>query len=136
MKIAADTSVLVASFAAWHEHHELAFAAIDRVDSVIAHCLLETFSVLTRLPAPHRMTADVVATYLETSFAEHEVLALSGAEQRLLVAKCAAQGLSGGAIYDALIAATCTRRRARLLTLDARARTTYAALGTAHELLV
>lgn len=136
MKIAADTSVLVASFAAWHEHHELAFAALDRVDTVIAHCLLETYSVLTRLPAPHRMTPDVVATYLDASFAEHDVLGLPAAEQRLLVAKCVAQGISGGAIYDALIAATCTHGRARLLTLDARARATYATLGTAHELLV
>ena len=76
MKIAADTSVLVASFATWHEHHDVAFAAVGRVDIVIAHCLLETFSVLTRLPAPHRMTADVVATYLESSFGKHDVVAL------------------------------------------------------------
>jgi predicted nucleic acid-binding protein len=132
VKITADTSVLVASFASWHEHHELAFAALARVDTVIAHCLLETFSVLTRLPAPHRMAADVVATYLDTSFGKHDVVALPAAEQRTLVTRCTARGLSGGAIYDALIAATCTHAKAQLLTLDVRARTTYAALGADH----
>ena len=136
MKLAADTSVLVAAFATWHEHHDVAFEAIGRVDTVVAHCLLETFSVLTRLPAPHRMTADVVASFLDRSFAKHDVVALPAEAQRDLVSKCAAQGLPGGAIYDALIAATCAHAGLKLMTLDARARQTYAALGTDHELLV
>lgn len=136
MKIAADTSVLVAAFAEWHEHHDVAFAALRRVDTVIAHCLLETFSVLTRLPAPHRMLAEVVASYLDTRLGKHDVVALSADAQRALVATCAAQGLPGGAVYDALIAATCAHAGAHLLTLDARARQTYAVLGTDHELLV
>lgn len=136
MKRTADTSVLVAAFASWHEHHDLAFEAIGRVDAVIAHSLLETFSVLTRLPAPHRMTAEVVATFIDKSFGGHEVVALPAVDQRTLVIGCAALGISGGAIYDALIGASCAHAGLKLLTLDARARQTYAALGVAHELLL
>jgi predicted nucleic acid-binding protein len=133
--IAADTSVLVAAFASWHEHHEAAFIAVRRLDAVVAHCLLETYSVLTRLPAPHRMTAEVASTYLQAAFSGHRILGLAPREQRKLVASLAKRGVSGGAVYDALIAAVCRYARATLLTLDARAHQTYAALGVAHELL-
>ena len=136
MKLAADTSVLVAAFASWHEHHDNAFAALGRTDAVVAHCLLETFSVLTRLPAPHRMSADIVASFLDQSFADHAVVALPGDEQRKLVSGCVSLGITGGAIYDALIAASCAHAGLKLLTLDTRARQTYAALGVAHELVV
>jgi predicted nucleic acid-binding protein len=54
VKVTADTSVFVAAFASWHEKHALALAAVQAVDVVIAHCLVETYSVLTRLPTPHR----------------------------------------------------------------------------------
>jgi predicted nucleic acid-binding protein len=135
VKTAPDTSVLVASFASWHEHHEIAFAATGRVDALVAHCLLETYSVLTRLPAPHRMTPDVVSSFLDDTYRAHTVYGLPAAEHRDLVVTCAAQGLSGGSVYDALIAATCARAGLTLLTLDGRARQTYSALGVAHELL-
>ena len=135
MKTTADTSVLVAAFASWHEHHGVATAAIARVDAIVAHCLLETYSVLTRLPAPHRMTAKVVATYLDKSFATHPVFVLPATEQRALVASCVSRGLAGGSIYDALIAATCAHAHLHLVTLDARARATYALLGADHEML-
>ncbi len=135
MKSAADTSVIVASFASWHEHHAVAAAAIGRIDVVVAHCLLETYSVLTRLPAPHRMTSEVVSTYLRDAFGKSAIAALSAAEQRKLVSTCAEHGLAGGAIYDGVIAMTCVRAGARLLTLDARARQTYTILGLEPELL-
>lgn len=135
MIVAADTSVLVAAFSPWHEHHKPASNAVDRLDALVAHCLLETYSVLTRLPAPYRMTADVVSKYLQATFGRHKVLGLSPVEQRKLVATCAANGLSGGTVYDAMIAATCARARATLLTLDLRALPTYRALGVDHELL-
>src|SRR5262249_11387548 len=124
--VAADTSVLVAAFASWHEHHEGAFIAIRRLDAVVAHCLLETYSVLTRLPAPHRMTAEVVTKYLQASFSGHRVLGLAPQDQRKLALSLASWGVTGGAVYDALIAAVCRRARATLLTLDSRAHQTYA----------
>lgn len=135
MKHSTDTSVLVAAFASWHEHHGIAAAALARTDAVVVHCLLETYSVLTRLPAPHRMSSPTVAGYLRLAFGKSALLSLPASEQRSLVARCASLGISGGAVYDALIGATCARAGARLLTLDARARATYSLLGVEHELL-
>jgi len=135
MKITADTSVLVASFASWHQHHAVALAAVRRVDVVVAHTLLETYSVLTRLPAPHRMTPEVVSKYLDLTFGKHAVTSLSAVAQRELVGTCAAQSLAGGSIYDAVIAATCVAAKLQLLTLDGRARATYSVLGVEHVLL-
>jgi len=133
--VVADTSVLVAAFSSWHESHPAASRALGRLDAVVAHCLLETYSVLTRLPAPHRMAPDIVSTYLQATYGRRRVLGLSPDEQRKLVTTCVAQGLAGGAVYDAMIGATCVRARATLLTLDVRARQTYLALGVDHELL-
>jgi predicted nucleic acid-binding protein len=135
MKTTADTSVLIAAFATWHEQHAAAAAAVARVDLVLGHCLLETYSVLTRLPAPHRMKADVVASWLRVAFGKHEVASLPAQDHLELVATCTAQGLIGGAVYDALVAASCARAGAHLLTLDVRARATYATLGCPHELV-
>jgi predicted nucleic acid-binding protein len=135
LKATADTSVLVAAFATWHEKHSVALAAMQHVDVLVAHCLIETYSVLTRLPPPHRMDPKTIATYLRMSFGRCLTTALSGNEQRKLVELCATQGIHGGAVYDAVIAHTATRSKLRLLTLDTRARATYAALGVEHELL-
>jgi predicted nucleic acid-binding protein len=135
MKLTADTSVLVAAFVSWHEQHELAFAALGRTEVVVAHCLLETYSVLTRLPAPHRMAADVVTAFLEDSFADHSIIALSGDQQRRLVTSVASLGIGGGAVFDALIAATCADAGIKLLTLDARARQAYGAIGVSYEVI-
>lgn len=94
-----------------------------------------TVDTSTRLPAPHRMTPLVVSKYLSLSYGKHPIVALSPPKHRDLIVQCAADGVSGGAVYDALIAATCAQEGLRLLTLDGRARQTYSALGVEHELL-
>lgn len=50
--IALDTSVAIAVFASWHEAHSVAVEAIGPSPRLPAHAAIETFSVLTRLPAP------------------------------------------------------------------------------------
>lgn len=135
MKVTADTSVLIAAFASWHEHHHAAVAAMARVDVVIAHCMVETYSVLTRLPAPHRIEAQVVEAYLRIELERLPMVALPAREHGGIVRACAGEGITGGAVYDAVIAATAARARAMLLTFDRRARPTYAAIGAQHELL-
>ena len=66
--IAVDTSVVVAAFASWHQGHTSATAALARRPRVPAHVLLETYSVLTRLPPPHRAPAGLVAAFLAERF--------------------------------------------------------------------
>jgi len=63
-----DTSCIVAALCAWHAHHARAAAEIERrlaagqQPATAAHALLEAYAVLTRLPAPHRLSpADALA---------------------------------------------------------------------------
>ena len=132
--IAVDASVVVAAFATWHEGHASAAAALARHPRLPAHVALETFSVLTRLPAPHRAPADVVATFLTSRFPD-AMLTLPGRDHLALLGLLARAGLSGGAIYDALVAATAKRARATLLSRDRRAQPAYEAIGVRVEML-
>jgi predicted nucleic acid-binding protein len=132
--IAVDTSVVVAAFASWHEGHRDAAAALFRKPRIPAHVLVESFSVLTRLPPPHRAPADLVASFLQQRFREPP-LVLPARAHRELVNDASDVGLAGGAIYDALIAATVRHAGATLLTRDQRARPVYERIGVRHRLL-
>lgn len=132
--ITADTSVTVAAFARWHASHAVAREALRRADHLIAHVAVETYSVLTRLPPPRRVPPQLVVEFLGHYFPE-PALALTGDRYLELLRLAAAQRVAGGAIYDALIATTAAAHQATLLTLDARAAGTYAAIGVDHRLL-
>jgi predicted nucleic acid-binding protein len=133
--IAVDTSVVVAAFASWHEGHATAVAALARGPRLPAHAAVETFSVLTRLPPPHRAPPDLVAAFLRARFRE-SLLVLSAKGYRALIREACAAQLSGGAIYDALIAAIAKERGATLLSRDRRAVGVYDLMGAAYELLL
>lgn len=132
--IAVDTSLVVAAFASWHEAHEVATRALARAPRLPSHVAIEALSVLTRLPPPHRATADVVADFLESRFPD-PLLLLSEPGFRALIREVATKEVSGGAIYDALIAATARERDATLLSRDRRAAVVYERLGARYELL-
>lgn len=132
--IAVDTSVVVAGFASWHAGHRPALAALARKPRVPAHVLIETYSVLTRLPPPHRAPADVVAGFLRDRFGEAP-LTLPPRAYLALVVSMAAVDLTGGAIYDALIAACVRNADATLLTRDQRALPVYERVGVRYELV-
>jgi len=124
--IALDTSVVVAAFASWHEHHAAALRSVSKGARLIGHVAGETYAVLTRLPAPHRAPPGLVAEFLTRSF-PGPWLVLPSRHHRRLVAECARLGITGGGIYDALIAATALHAGATLVSLDRRALPVYGA---------
>jgi predicted nucleic acid-binding protein len=130
----ADTSVLVAAFASWHEKHESASAAIEGGVRLVEHCALEMYSVLTRLPAPHRAPAALVRDFLVQRFPQ-PFLRLTPRAYRRFVLGLADNQLSGGAVYDALIAATATAAGADLVTCDRRALPIYERYATSTTVL-
>lgn len=132
--IAADTSVVVAAFASWHEGHEAAQRALRRGVRLPAQVLVESYSVLTRLPPPHRAAASVVESFLAERF-PGAPLTLPGSEYRALLRAMAAAEVAGGAIYDALIAATAKHWAAPLLTRDRRAAAAYDKVGVRYEMM-
>lgn len=125
--LACDTSVLMPSLVAWHPDHTDSRRAMRDVTVVPAHVLLETYSVLTRLPPRQRITPDDAAAAIAALGLE--VVALSAAEHQQLVARLAAAGIGGGAVYDALVGATAREHGRTLVTRDVRARATYDAMG-------
>jgi predicted nucleic acid-binding protein len=131
---AADTSVVVAALASWHEGHAAASAAVAGGVRLPAHCLLEAYSVLTRLPPPHRLGPQAARDLLGASCTEPP-LTLDGDAHAALLERLADAGISGGAAYDALIGITAAHHDALLLTRDDRAVRVYAALGVRFELV-
>jgi len=126
--------VVIAAFASWHEHHALARKAMAGRPRLIAHAAIESYSVLTRLPPPHRAQPSIVHTFLTERFAD-PYLTLSETGYQELLATVAANQILGGPTYDALIAFTAAEHDATLLSLDRRAVTTYEAIGAAVEQL-
>jgi predicted nucleic acid-binding protein len=132
--IAADSSVAVAAFASWHEQHESANRALQAGARLVAHAAVETYSVLTRLPAPHRAPAAIVRDYLSARFPE-PYLFLDAVAYKALLTMLVDLRITGGAAYDALIAVTAAGAGARLLSCDVRAAATYERCGADVEFL-
>ena len=127
--------MLVAAFGRWHESHAAARDALTADPPVlIAPVAVETFSVLTRLPPPHRAPPRLVLDFLDAHF-EDPPVALAGPRVRELLDEAEASGIVGGAVYDALIAVTSRETGAALVSLDQRAARVYRALGVEHRLL-
>lgn len=122
-----DTSVAVALSVADHEGRAAARAAVEgRRSGLAGHTAFETYSVLTRLPAPGRRTPAAVARLLATNFPSTRFL--DAAQSSRVLARLAGLGVSGGSVYDALVGATAAAHGVPLVTRDRRALGTYRAL--------
>jgi predicted nucleic acid-binding protein len=131
---AADTSIVVAAFASWHEHHARARQALGEGVRLIDHCALETYSVLTRLPAPHRCTGAVVRDFLQLRFTA-PYLCLENRNYKEFILGLPDRGISGGSAYDALVAETAAANSAELITCDRRAAPIYERYGVRIHLI-
>lgn len=120
--------MVVAAFASWHESHDAARRVLDSGLRLIEHCALETYSVLTRLPPPHRTSAALVHEFLETRFPQ-PFLRLSVPDYRRFILELTDHGVTGGAAYDALVAATAAACDVDLVTCDRRALPVYERYG-------
>ena len=129
-----DTSVAVALLVADHPGHAATLRAISqRRLGLAGHAAFETFSVLTRLPAPARRSPEVVGQLLAENFPETRFLTPDRAGA--LLEDLRRTGLSGGSVYDALVGATAAEHQLRLFTRDRRALETYRVLAVEVELI-
>lgn len=127
----ADTSVAVPALVADHDDHDRASALLDAHPGTLlaGHAWFESYSVLTRLPPPLRLGGTTAASLLRRAFAG--VVWLDATEQGSLAEAMPRAGVVAGAVYDAHVAWVAVSRGAVLLSLDRRARPTYALLGAA-----
>jgi predicted nucleic acid-binding protein len=95
---------------------------------------LEAYSVLTRLPPPHRASPNAVDAFLRAEFRE-PWLEMGGQALASIIHRLVDLGISGGATYDAVIGATVKQAGGTLISRDRRALTIYERLGVEIEFL-
>ncbi len=129
-----DTSVAVPLLVASHTHHRAVAAwAEGRVLSLSGHALVETYSVLTRLPGDARVAPEDAVVLIGDAFGPP--LVLSAEHATTAHHELARMGIAGGATYDGLVALAARAHGAVLATRDARARATYDTIGVALEIV-
>jgi len=112
MKVAFDTSVLVAATHLTHRDHARAIVWMDAVatgalhGTISVHALGELWSVLTKLPVSPRISAQTAREVIKGLEASFEALPLTLQIYRDALDRCSSKGLSSGAIFDALHLAT------------------------------
>jgi predicted nucleic acid-binding protein len=127
--IAPDSSIVIAALAPWHETHGAARAALGEDEiGLPAHVAFETTSALSRMPKGRRIAPAVVLEALWSGFVQ-PWLTLDAAGLSEALRKAVDAGVRGGALYDALIAATACGHDAEVLSADRRALQTYRAMG-------
>lgn len=123
-----DTSAAVALLVADHPSHpDVRERLSGRTLGLAGHAAFETYSVLTRLPAPVRRSPETVSRLIAANFPQTRFLPADA--HRQLLARLARDGIAGGAVYDALVGFVAVHSGVALGTRDERARATYVRLG-------
>lgn len=131
--VVCDTSVLAAALRPdFAQHHECS-SQLPRLSAIPAQTLLETFRVMTSVRNPPPVRPEVVVEMLRRLELPH--LQLPSGEYLPLLQRFAAEGRSGGSIYDAQIAATAKYHGALLISRDRRAAAVYDVMGVDYELI-
>jgi predicted nucleic acid-binding protein len=127
-----NTSAAIALLIEDHEAHGATLDAVrGRRLGLAGHAWFETYSVLTRLPAPLRRSPADAGRLLAHNFPATAFL--GEAESAALGDELVRLGVSGGSVYDALVGAAARQHRRPLVTADVRARSVYEGLGVEIE---
>lgn len=121
--IAIDSSVVIPLVSSWHAFHERANAALQNRKRLLLPLpvLMESYSVLTRLPSPYRVQGSAAYHALHQSFRDATIVALPADKIWSLLHDAQTFGITGGRIYDALIATTAIEAGAKeLITFNPR----------------
>lgn len=119
MKVALDTSVLVAAVVESHPHHLRAIwwlrprRSITRVASW--HAYAETWAVLTALPIEPRVTGEVARAVLDRVRRGVTLVVPKSATYLSAAARCSERAARSGAIHDAMHLVTAEVEAAELL---------------------
>ena len=113
MKVLLDTSILVAAMLPDHVHHARALPWLSRAKAgsfefiCSGHSVAEAYAVLTRLPRTPTVSPEEALRLIRENVTSHaRVHVLSGGEYGTLIEVLARNGIVGGAVYDAVIAAS------------------------------
>jgi predicted nucleic acid-binding protein len=127
VKVAFDTSVLVAGSVARHVHEERArvwfrAAREGRFEAITTtHALAETWATLTAIPVEPRIAPAAAERVIERLVRHIKPVALRWDDYRSAINRCGERGLRSGMVYDALHFVAAGRQGADLfLTFNTR----------------
>ena len=112
---------MVPAYIKGHKQHSRVMPWLDRilageVSGVLSgHSLAETYSVLTRIPPPDRISPEFAWQAIERNLPFFEVITLTEAEIVAMLSDLATQDIGGGTVYDALIAAVARKANVDVL---------------------
>jgi predicted nucleic acid-binding protein len=121
VKVAFDTSVLVAGSVAGHVHEERArvwFRAAREsrfVAIATTHAFAETWATLTAIPVVPRIAPAAAERVIDRLVRYIEPVAIGWEDYRLALQRCGDRSLRSGALYDALHLMVASREGAELL---------------------
>ncbi len=108
MKVAFDTSVLVAGLLSAHRDHGRAAVWLEAVSTeklsgvVSVHALGEVWSVLTKLPISPPISPKMARDTILAILRQFEAVPITVAIYENALERCSSKGLRSGAIFDAL----------------------------------
>ena len=119
MKAFLDTSVLVATFYADHEHHPSSidlFLRFGKKDACCgAHSLAEVYATLTGMPGKRRVSGDEALLFLGDIRERLTLIALDEREYFQVAEATALGGLAGGSVYDAILGHCALKAKAKVI---------------------
>ena len=119
MKAFLDTSVLVATFYADHEHHlpsiDLFLRFGNKDACCAAHSLAEVYATLTGMPDKRRVSGDEALLFLGDIRERLTLVALDEQEYFQMAEASAAGGLASGAVYDAILGQCALKAKAKVI---------------------
>ena len=126
MKTLFDTSLIVSGIVESHPMHAKCLPWLQRAKAgeieciVVSHTLAETYAVLTTLPVKPRISPLVAQKIIDNNLqAIARIVPLTITDYRNTIQRMTDMGLSGGTVYDALIATVARRLSVdKLLTLN------------------
>jgi predicted nucleic acid-binding protein len=104
-----DTNIVVADAVAEHDHHESSAALFHEIQRrrwtpvISAHGIAEIYAVLTSVPFSCPVSpAEAWRVIQENVLSLFEIEALPRSDYTEVLRQCAAQGWTGGLVYDAI----------------------------------
>jgi predicted nucleic acid-binding protein len=114
-----DTSVLIATFYADHEHHPPSidvFLRFEKNDACCgAHSLAEVYATLTGMPGQRRVSGNEALLFLGDIRDRLTLVALDEQEYFKMAESSAVVGLASGAIYDAILGHCALKAKAEVI---------------------
>jgi predicted nucleic acid-binding protein len=114
-----DTSVLISTFYAHHQFHQPSidlFLRFNKSDACCgAHSLVEIYSSLTGRTGRERVSADEAMLFLGNVQERLTIVGLDDQEYFKALEACAALGIAGSGIYDALLAHCALKAKAQVI---------------------